>query len=162
MEKVRTHFQLVDGPAICLENLRVPPGVKAVETLDWGALKCAVIKESSIPDDRTTEEQVFMNAPGRFGTPNIICSYEVEGWGSIYCAYTTPWKVSTNPTVQCAQDVRTFMRTLYDYRGYPLFFALGARQLLEGMLYAMIGKFHPVSTNFALVRCRTLGTVQSG
>ena len=56
-EKVRSHFQLADGPAISLENLRVPPDVKPLERLDRRALKCAVIKESSIPKDRATEEQ---------------------------------------------------------------------------------------------------------
>jgi hypothetical protein len=112
MEKVRTHFQLVDGPAICLENLRVPPGVKAVETLDWGALKCAVIKESSIPDDRTTEEQVFMNAPGLFGTPNIICSYEVEGRGSIYCAYYSMESKYQSHCAVCARCAYVYAYTL--------------------------------------------------
>jgi hypothetical protein len=143
-EKVRTHFQLADGPAISLENLRVPPDVKTLDLLDCRATKCAVIKESSIPKDRATEEQVFIHAQGRFGMPNIICSYEVEGWGSIYCADAIPWNVFGNPSsaVQCTQDVRTFVRTLYNTRGYPLFFALGPRQLLEGVLHAMIGKFY--------------------
>jgi hypothetical protein len=89
-EKVRSHFQLADGPAISLENLRVPPDVESLGRSNPRGLRCAVNKESSISKDRATEEQVFRSAQGLFGMPNIICSYEVERWGSIHCADAIP------------------------------------------------------------------------
>ena len=85
----------------------------------------------------------------------------------IYCADATLWNVfsSPSPVVQCMHDVCTFVHTLYNTQGYPLFFALGPRQLLEGVPHAMIGKFclcPLISTDFPLVCCRTLGTATVG
>jgi hypothetical protein len=142
-EKVRTDFQFAHGPAIKLEDLRVPPDVEALQRIDSKAVKCTVIKESSIPHDRPTEERVFESARGRFGIPAIICSYKVPGWGSIYRADASAWNVFGKPPSGLGdeQDVRTFVRTLYEIRGYPLFFARGPRQLLEGILHSVIGEY---------------------
>jgi hypothetical protein len=141
-EKIRVDFQLAHGPAIKVEDLRVPPDIEALQRIDPKRVKCAVIKESFIPHDRPTEEEVFESVRGLFGIPVIVCSYKVEGWGSIYCADATAWNVFGTPPSGSGseQDMRSFVRTLYETRGYPLFFARGPRQLLGGILHAMIGE----------------------
>jgi hypothetical protein len=148
-EKVRRDIQLDHGPAANLDDLRQPLDIKAPEHLDMNTLTGVVIKESSIPKGRAYEEQVFHDAQGRFGIPNITCSYEIEGWGSICCPDAVQWNVFNNSNETYLQDERVFTRTLYHTRGYPLFFARGPRQLLECILHAMIGELRPSPHIFA-------------
>jgi len=147
-KKVNKDHQLMHGPAVNIDDLRQPPDIKELEGLDTNTLTCAIIKESYIPNDRSNEEQVFHDAQGRFGIPNITCSYELEGWGSIFCPDAKPWSVfrqSNVPHEEHQQDERVFTRTLYQTRGYPIFFARGPRQLLQVILHAMIGELRPAS-----------------
>ena len=133
---VKNRFELEPGPPG--RSFREPDIVESLATLSKTDHPCITLKESFLPVDRHSDEAVFSKCQGRFGIPSIITSYKVRDWSSLGCEDAKPWPIYIDNPNSSPHELN-FVRTLYKTRGYPLSYALGPWQLVEGILHGMIG-----------------------
>ena len=113
------------------------------------APECLIMKDSwPLVARATTGGDMFKSVKGRFGVPEVIDSYAVTG-GNPVCQDSTKemlwdevegyniWKTSSDPKMK---EDRVHMRILIKTRGRPLKDAKSPKELVQGVLHAMLGE----------------------